>query len=277
MTSPLTAAAHVGDFLGPLADERDHQQDLGVVGADAVGDLLEEHRLAGLGRGDDQGALALAERVDQVDQALAEVLGVGLEVDQLDRVDRGQVVEERAAARRVGVDAVDAVDAEQAPVLLAVTRGADDAGDAIADAQAGAAHLAGRDVDVVRAGQQAVAAHEAVALVDDVEDAGRVDLAGVLGLTLEDLVDEIVLADAGRGIELELAPDLAELGDAHLAEVGDIEVVALARRLDLLLLLELADGRAVWGLGTSARTTVAGALIALVWAGTGHLGKITYG
>jgi hypothetical protein len=28
-------------------------------------------------------ALALADRVDQVDQALAEVLGIGLEVDQL--------------------------------------------------------------------------------------------------------------------------------------------------------------------------------------------------
>ena len=70
----LDAAAHVRDFLGPLADEGDHQEDLRVVGADAVGDLLEEHRLAGLGRADDQGALALADRVDQVDQPLAQVL-----------------------------------------------------------------------------------------------------------------------------------------------------------------------------------------------------------
>ena len=81
----LDRAAHVRDFLGPLADERDHQEDLRVVGADAVGDVLEEHRLAGLGRADDEGALALADRVDEVDQALAEVLGVRLEVDQLDR------------------------------------------------------------------------------------------------------------------------------------------------------------------------------------------------
>ena len=46
------------------------------------------------------------------------------------------------------------------------------------------------------------------------------------------------------GLELEVAADRAELGDAHLAEVGDVEVVALARGLDLLLLLELADGGA---------------------------------
>ena len=76
---------------------------------------------------------------------------------------------------------------------------------AVADAQAEAADLAGADVDVVGAGQQAVAAHEAEALVDDVEDAGRVGVAGALGLALEDLVDEVVLALAGGGVELELA------------------------------------------------------------------------
>ena len=147
----LDATAHVRDLLGPLADEGDHQEDVRVVGADAVGDALEQHRLAGLGRADDERALALAERVDEVDQALAEVLRVRLEVDQLDRVDRGQVPEVRAAAGGLGVDAVDGVDAEQAPVLLALARGAHGAGDAVADAQAEAADLAGADVDVVRA------------------------------------------------------------------------------------------------------------------------------
>ena len=144
----------------------------------------------------------------------------------------------------LGVDAVDRVDPEHAPVLLGLARGAHGAGDAVADAQAEAADLAGADVDVVRAGQQAVAAHEAEALVDDVEDAGRVVVAGALGLALEDAVDEVVLALAGGGLELEVARDLAELGDAHLAEVGDLEVVPLAGGLELLLLLVFGDGRA---------------------------------
>ncbi len=57
-------------------------------------------------------------------------------------MDRGQVAEDRAATGRLGVHAVDRVDAEHAPVLLGLARGAHGAGDAIADPQAEAADLA---------------------------------------------------------------------------------------------------------------------------------------
>ena len=271
----LDAPAHVGDFLGALADEGDHQEDVRVVRADAVGDVLEQHRLAGLRRADDQGALALAERVDDVDQPLAEVLGVALEVDQLVRVDRGQVAEDGPAAGGLDVDAVDRVDPEHPPVLLGVARGADGAADAVADPEAEPADLARADVDVVRARQQAVAAHEAEALVDDVEDAGRVGVAGPLGLALEDALDEVVLALLGAGLELELAPDLAELGDAHLAEIGDVEVVPLAGGLELLLLFEFGDRRARRHLGcggAAAGCAGAGRDRVGAWAG-GSSGK----
>src|SRR5204863_4275479 len=107
-------------------------------------------------------------------------------VDQLDRVDRGEILEDRAPAGGLEVDAVDAVDPDQAPVLLALARRADGAGDLVADPQAVAADLAGADVHVVRARQEAVAAHEAVALVDDVEDPEREVQAGALRLGLED-------------------------------------------------------------------------------------------
>jgi hypothetical protein len=40
-----------------------------VVRRDGMGDVLEENRLTGPWRGDDQPALALAERRDQVDHA----------------------------------------------------------------------------------------------------------------------------------------------------------------------------------------------------------------
>ncbi len=72
-------ALHVGDFFGPLVDEQHDQVDLGVVLGDAVGDVLQQHRLAGARRRDDQAALALADRRQQVDDAARQVVGVGLE------------------------------------------------------------------------------------------------------------------------------------------------------------------------------------------------------
>src|SRR6185369_13528723 len=200
---------------------------------DAVGDVLQEHRLAGLGRADDEGALTLAQRVDEVDEPLAQVLGIRLEVDQLVGMDRREVAEVRPAASHLAIDTVHGVDADEAPVLLALARGADRTTDAVADAQAVAANLAGVDVDVLGAGQQAVAAHEAVAFVDDVEDAEGVVEPGILGLALEDPIDQVVLAGDGIRVDVELVADLAQLGDAHLAQVADVEVVALAGGFEL--------------------------------------------
>jgi hypothetical protein len=193
------------------------------------------------------------------------VLGIGLEVDQLVGVDWRQVIEDRPSPGRVGVDTVDAVDPEHAPVLLGLARSADGTGDPVADAQSETADLAGADIHVVGAGEEAVAAHEPEPFVDDVEDAGRIGVAGALGLALQDLVDEVVLAVDGR-VELEVAADLAELGDAHLTEVIDIEVIALARSLELLLLFEFADGSAEGGLAAPPWTAVAGTLVG-AWAG----------
>jgi hypothetical protein len=97
-------------------------------------------------------------------------------------------------------------------------------------------------------------------------------VAGILGLALEDPVDEVVLALGGAGLELELAADLPELVHAHLAEVADGEVIALARRLYLLLLLPFRDRGTEGGLTTASRSTVSGTLIG-AWCG--HLDGIT--
>ena len=58
----LDVLLHVGDFLGPLVDQQHDEHDLGMVLADGVGQLLQQDRLAGLGRRHDQAALALADR-----------------------------------------------------------------------------------------------------------------------------------------------------------------------------------------------------------------------
>ena len=65
----LHRALHVGDFLRPLVDEQHDQVALGMIGGDRVGDVLQQHRLAGARRRHDEGALALADRRDDVDDA----------------------------------------------------------------------------------------------------------------------------------------------------------------------------------------------------------------
>ena len=98
MTSPFTDALHVGDLLGPLVDEHDHEVALGVVRGDRVGDRLQDHRLAGLRRRDDQAALALADRRDQVDDPGGQDAGLGLQAQPLLRVERRELVELGAVA-----------------------------------------------------------------------------------------------------------------------------------------------------------------------------------
>ena len=89
----LHRALHVGDLFGPLVDEHDHEVALGVVRRDRVGDRLQDHRLAGLGRRDDQTALALADRRDQVDDPRRQDARLGLQAQPLLRVERRQLAE----------------------------------------------------------------------------------------------------------------------------------------------------------------------------------------
>ena len=99
----------------------------------------------------------------------------GLEAQALLGEQRRELLEQRPLAGGVGVDAVDGVDLEQGVVLLVVLGLAHLAGDLVAAAQAEAADLAERHVDVVVALHEAVRAQKAEAVGQHVEDADLVD------------------------------------------------------------------------------------------------------
>jgi hypothetical protein len=169
------------NLLGPLADEDHHQLHLGVAVRDRSGDGLQDHGLARLGCGHDEAALALADRRYEVDDPG----GVGrvavLEPEALLGVERGQVVKVRTDPGEFGRHLVDGVHADQRAVLgAAAGRGPGGAVDPVALAEPVLLDLAGRDVDVVRAGPVAGDAHQAVPV-------GRIGEAGD--------------RDAGRGLD----------------------------------------------------------------------------
>ena len=64
-----------------------------MVDRDGVGDLLEEHRLAGSRRSDDECSLSLADRCQQVHDSHGDRGGTGFELDVFERVNRRQFIE----------------------------------------------------------------------------------------------------------------------------------------------------------------------------------------
>jgi hypothetical protein len=200
----LHRARHVGDLLRPLVDEQHDEVDLGVIVGDGVRHVLQHHRLAGARRRDDQRALALALRRDEIDDAGGELLRlriVHLELQPLLRIERRQVVEVDAVPDLVGLLEIDGVDLEQGEVALAFLGRADLALDSVAGAQAEAAYLAGADIDVVRPGEivRLRRAQEAEAILQGLEHAIAVDRLVVLGQLLEDGEHHVLLAQ-GAGV-----------------------------------------------------------------------------
>src|SRR5690606_11027031 len=258
----LDRPLHVGDLFGPLVDEHHHEVDLGVVRRDGVGHLLHDDRLAGLGRGDDEAALALADRGDEVDDALGELLRPGLQPQVLLRVERGELGELRTAAHALRRGAVHRVEADERvellPLLLALLRLTHRTGDRVTAAQSVLLHLVERDVDVVRARQVAARADERVVL-EDVEDAGDGEQDVVLAHL--GLVVGRVVRTAGAALAVAVAvapavpaPALA-VGPAGVAAVLVVTpVVDLVARRGQLDGLERLDGTlAVHGLTLLAR------------------------
>ena len=87
-------ALHVGHFLGTLVDQEDDQVNLGMIVGDRSGDLLQQRRLAGARRRDDQAALPLADRGQEIDDPRRQLRRLGLQPDSLERVDGRQLREE---------------------------------------------------------------------------------------------------------------------------------------------------------------------------------------
>ena len=81
-----------------------------IFGRDCVGNLLEDGRLTGLWRRDDQAALSAADRCDQVDQAGSQRDPVDFEIEAAVGKDRRELFESGAEADLFRVETVDRFD-----------------------------------------------------------------------------------------------------------------------------------------------------------------------
>src|SRR5699024_7432736 len=86
---------HVGDFFWAFIHQNHHEFNLGVIGGDGIGNRLQHHGLTGLGRRDDEAALAFTNRCNQIDQAWAHIFRIVIvfQAQTLLRIQRRQLVE----------------------------------------------------------------------------------------------------------------------------------------------------------------------------------------
>ncbi len=222
---------HLRDFLRPLVDEQHDQDDFGMVGGNGRCNVLQQHRLAGLGRGDDQATLTLADGRDQVDGACGQVFGgavAALQLQALGRMERRQVLEQHLVTRAVRGVVVDLADLEQREVPLAVLRRADQAGNGVAGAQIEAPDLAGTDVDIVRTRQVRTVGgtQEPESVLQDLQDAVAVDILAVAGMRLQDREDDVLLARPGQVLQPHGLGELDQLVDRPGLQLGEIHRAA---------------------------------------------------
>ena len=197
---PLHRPLHVGHFLRALVDQQHDEVALRVIGRDGMGDVLQQHRLAGARRGDDQAALALAQRRDDVDDARGIVLlrrVAGFHLEPLIGIKRRQIVEMNLVTGLLGILEVDPVDLDKSEVAFTLLRTADLAFHRVAGAQRELPDLARADIDVIRPGQivRVRRAEEAEAILQHLDNAFADDFHIAGGKVLENGEQQLLLAE----------------------------------------------------------------------------------
>src|SRR5258707_9358977 len=137
----LNRTLHVGYFFGPLVNQQDNQRGFWMILSDRIGDGLQQHGFARARGRDDQGALAFAQRRDEIDDPRGEVLRTDFHLEHLVGIELRQGGKENLLARHVRRFEVDRFDFDQRKVALALFRRPNLAADGIAGAQVKLANL----------------------------------------------------------------------------------------------------------------------------------------
>src|SRR6218665_3191986 len=113
-----------------------------MIGGDRLCNILQQYCLTGTWRRNNQGALTLAQRGDEIEQTGRTILDgrIGqLHAEALFGVKRREIVEVDLVANRLGIFEIDRIDLEQREITLAILGRPDLAFDRVAGAQTEAA------------------------------------------------------------------------------------------------------------------------------------------
>ena len=147
-----------------------------MIGGDRLRDILQEHRLAGSRRRNNQGPLSLANGCHDIDDPRREIFPrrVGhLELEALVRIKGSQIVKMNFMPDFFRILEIDRIDLKQREIALPFLGTANQPFHRIAGAQAEPADLRRRNINVVGTGQiiRIGRAKEAEAILQDFDDA----------------------------------------------------------------------------------------------------------
>ena len=192
--------------------------------------MLHHGGLAGLGRGHDQAALALADGRQEIDDPGGQVLLVprGLEVEPLVGEQRGQILEARPVTGHLRVERRHRVDLQQGGILFGAAGRPAESLDAVTLAEGEAAGLGDGDVDVLDRGQVPLAPQEAVPFVAQVEKTPDRDeltlvlllLAATGALQVPFGPSPLAVTSAAAAVDLSRDAALEEAEGVHVLKLG---------------------------------------------------------
>ena len=134
----------------------------------------------------------------------------GLQLQPLLRIQRRQVVEQNFVTGFVGRFKVDRFDLHQREIFFALMRRTYLAADGVAGFQVELANLRRRDINVVRSRQVVVIgrAQESVAVRQNLQNTFSEDVSFFFTLRLQDLEDEVLLAQSAGARQIQRSGDL---------------------------------------------------------------------
>ena len=214
--------AHFGDFFRAFVNQERDEDNFRMVLRDSACHVLQENCLTGTRRSENNTALALTNRREQVHNAGAVFRFVPFEVDLFFRVNRGQVFECHAATHLVRFFKVHAVNAAHREVLILFARSAHKAFNRIANLEVELTNKVLAHVNVVRAGLVVLIRHaeEPVTLRSDFENAFRINDVAFVFEALQNVVEGLLAHSAE--VHFLLHGEFLELAHGELAELEPV-------------------------------------------------------
>ena len=104
--SRLNRPGEIGHFLRTLIHQQNEQLDVGMIGVDAVGDLLKQRRFSRHRRRDNQPTLPFSDGTEQIDDASRNLATVVLQLQMFVGMQRRQISESSPPASAVRIPAI---------------------------------------------------------------------------------------------------------------------------------------------------------------------------